>query len=270
MLVYGRRSSLRGAEFLAYYRNDPGSPFAIYYDDASRAFWVGSLTYSPPGRVRAFRFTPRHSSDACPRGPRVVRGCRSERRPRSGRAAGPLACARRTARATTGSRRRRRRGCPGGSERGWPFGGGGVCRRFPAERARRLRPTSRVYPGRPTPAGLDAAVYSVFDRFAVCFADLLSLNRGPQSGLWRHVRGSTARSPRARRSRGGAAASRSRRTSGNWELAGRLLTVLGRPVHVVMAPEADPAVGVLLDRGGHPGVRFVRVNYLARWSWSSW
>ncbi len=55
VLVYGRRSSLRGVEFLAYDPNDPGSPFAIYYDDASRAFWVGPLTYSPPGRVRAFR-----------------------------------------------------------------------------------------------------------------------------------------------------------------------------------------------------------------------
>ena len=42
-------------EFLAYDPNDPGSPFALYYDDASRAFWVGPLTYSPPGRVRAFR-----------------------------------------------------------------------------------------------------------------------------------------------------------------------------------------------------------------------
>ena len=55
VLVYGRRPNGRGVEFLAYDPNDPGSPFAIYYDDASRAFWVGPLTYSPPGRVRAFR-----------------------------------------------------------------------------------------------------------------------------------------------------------------------------------------------------------------------
>ena len=27
----------------------------LYYDDESRAFWVGPLTYNPPGRVRAFR-----------------------------------------------------------------------------------------------------------------------------------------------------------------------------------------------------------------------
>jgi hypothetical protein len=55
VLVYGRRPSLRGVEFLAYDPNDPGSPFELHYDDASRAFWVGPLTYSPPGRVRAFR-----------------------------------------------------------------------------------------------------------------------------------------------------------------------------------------------------------------------
>jgi hypothetical protein len=59
VLVYGRRpggmSGEGGIEFLAYDPNDPGTPLALYYDDASRAFWVGPLTYSPPGRVRAFR-----------------------------------------------------------------------------------------------------------------------------------------------------------------------------------------------------------------------
>lgn len=55
VLVYGHRPSHRGTEFLAYDPNDPGSPFALYYDGASRGFWVGPLTYSPAGRVRAFR-----------------------------------------------------------------------------------------------------------------------------------------------------------------------------------------------------------------------
>ncbi len=59
ILVYGRRPSrlpgAGGIEFLAYDPNDPGSPFALYYDGASRRFWVGPLTYSPPGPVRAFR-----------------------------------------------------------------------------------------------------------------------------------------------------------------------------------------------------------------------
>jgi hypothetical protein len=55
VLVYGRRPGRQGIEFLAYDPNDPGSPFALYYDGASRSFWVGPLTYSPAGRVRAFR-----------------------------------------------------------------------------------------------------------------------------------------------------------------------------------------------------------------------
>ncbi|MGH7359423.1 MAG: hypothetical protein ACREJR_11480, partial [Candidatus Rokuibacteriota bacterium] len=59
VLVYGRRPGglpeAEGIEFLAYDPNDPGTPFPLYYDDASRGFWVGPLTYSPPGRVRAFR-----------------------------------------------------------------------------------------------------------------------------------------------------------------------------------------------------------------------
>ena len=55
VLVYGHRPSRGGIEFLAYDPNDPGSPLGLHFDDASRAFWVGPLTYSPPGRVRAFR-----------------------------------------------------------------------------------------------------------------------------------------------------------------------------------------------------------------------
>jgi hypothetical protein len=55
VLVYARRAAQQGTDFLAYDPNDPGSPFTLYYDDAVRGFWVGPLTYSPPGRVRAFR-----------------------------------------------------------------------------------------------------------------------------------------------------------------------------------------------------------------------
>lgn len=55
ILVYDRRPAQQGTDFLAYDPNDPGSPFTLYYDDVARAFWVGPLTYSPPGRVRAFR-----------------------------------------------------------------------------------------------------------------------------------------------------------------------------------------------------------------------
>jgi hypothetical protein len=55
VLVYAHRPAQQGTDFLAYDPNDPGSPFTLYYDSAARAFWVGPLTYSPPGRVRAFR-----------------------------------------------------------------------------------------------------------------------------------------------------------------------------------------------------------------------
>jgi lauroyl/myristoyl acyltransferase len=136
---------------------------------------------------------------------------------------------------------------------------GAMMARFPAERAAVRRNLERVHPERGV-AWLDAAVARVFARFAVCFADLLSLNRGPESGLWRHVAGIDGQEPtRDALARGRGCVSVTAHL-GNWELAGRLLATLGRPVHVVMAPEADPRVGALLDRGGHPGVRFVRLT----------
>jgi len=55
VLVYDRQPAQQGTDFAAYDPNDPGSPLTLYYDDVARAFWVGPLTYSPPGRVRAFR-----------------------------------------------------------------------------------------------------------------------------------------------------------------------------------------------------------------------
>jgi hypothetical protein len=55
VLVYAHRPAQQGTDFLAYDPNDPGSPFTLYYDRSARAFWVGPLTYSPAGRVRAFR-----------------------------------------------------------------------------------------------------------------------------------------------------------------------------------------------------------------------
>jgi lauroyl/myristoyl acyltransferase len=121
------------------------------------------------------------------------------------------------------------------------------------------RNLARVHPER-EPAWLDAAVDRVFERFAVCFADLISLNRGPQSALSRHVKGiDWQTSTRDALARGRGCVSITAHL-GNWELAGRLLAVLGRPVHVVMAPEVDPAVGALLDGWAPPGVRFVRLT----------
>jgi lauroyl/myristoyl acyltransferase len=136
---------------------------------------------------------------------------------------------------------------------------GTLASRFPQERAAVRRNLARVHPGREA-AWLDAAVDRVFERFAVCFADLLSLNREPPSVLSRHVKGVHDQTPtREALARGRGCVSLTAHL-GNWELAGRLLAVLGRPVHVVMAPEVDPAVGALLDREAPPGVRFVRLT----------
>jgi lauroyl/myristoyl acyltransferase len=136
---------------------------------------------------------------------------------------------------------------------------GALGARFPAERAAVRRNLARVHPER-GPAWLDAAVDRVFERFAVCFADLLSLDRRPNADLWRHVAGGGEQAPtRAALAQGRGCVSITAHL-GNWQLAGRLLAVMDRPVHVVMAPEADPAVGALLDRGAPPGVRFVRLN----------
>lgn len=131
--------------------------------------------------------------------------------------------------------------------------------RFPAERAAVRRNLTRVHPER-EPAWLDAAVERVFARFAVCFADLLSLNRGPGSGLWRHVAGVAGQEPTRDALAKGRGCVSVTAHLGNWELGGRLLATMGRPVHVVMAPEVDPAVGALLARGGYPGLRFVRLT----------
>lgn len=131
--------------------------------------------------------------------------------------------------------------------------------RFPEERAAVRRNLERVHPAG-EPAWLDTAVDRVFDRFAVCFADLLSLNRGSPSALRRHVAGIDEQAPTRAALAGGRGCVSVTAHLGNWELAGRLLAVLGRPVHVVMAPEVDPAVEALLDRGSPPGVRSVRLS----------
>jgi lauroyl/myristoyl acyltransferase len=131
--------------------------------------------------------------------------------------------------------------------------------RFPVERAAVRRNLSRVHPGRDA-AWLDTAASRVFARFAVCFADLFSLNRGPASTLSRHVAGVSGQEPTRQALARGRGCVTLTAHLGNWALAGRLLATLGRPVHVVMAPEADPDVGALLERGGHPGVRFVRLT----------
>lgn len=145
--------------------------------------------------------------------------------------------------------------------RGWVAAraAGVLASRFVAERGAVRRNLARVHPGRDT-AWLDHAVGRVFARFAVCFADLLSLNRGSETALWRHVAGIEEQYPtREAIARGRGVVSITAHL-GNWELAGRLLAPLGRRVHVVMAPEGDPGVAGVLDARAEGPVRFVRLD----------
>ena len=129
---------------------------------------------------------------------------------------------------------------------------------FLAERAAVRRNLARVHPGRDA-AWLDGAVQRLFENFGVCFADLLSLNRGPAHRLWRHVAGVSGQEHAdAALAAGGSGAIFITAHLGNWQLAGRLLGVFGRRVHVVMAPEQDPGLADLLGGGPDGGVRFVR------------
>jgi len=129
--------------------------------------------------------------------------------------------------------------------------------RFPAERAAVRRNLGRIHPGRDA-AWHDRMVTRVFENFAVCFSDLLSLNRGPEARLRRYVAGVDDQAPTRQvlaRNKGCVCLTAH---LGNWELAGRVLAPLGRRVHVVMAPERDSRVGALLGDRDAPGVRFVR------------
>ena len=118
------------------------------------------------------------------------------------------------------------------------------------------RNLERVHPTRDG-AWLDAAVGRVFRNFALCFADLLSLNREPVTGILRHVAIQGEEHARGAIARGRGCVFVTAHI-GNWELAGRLLAALGARVHVVMAPEQDPAVAALLHDAGSDGVRLVR------------
>jgi lauroyl/myristoyl acyltransferase len=134
-----------------------------------------------------------------------------------------------------------------------------VAARFPAERAALRRNLARVHRHRDE-AWLDAAVRTAFARFAVCFADLLSLNRGPAKELWRHVAGIDEQVPtRAALADGRGCVSLTAHL-GNWALAGRLLAPLGRRVHVVMAPEVDPRLAPVLDGAASGPVEVVRLG----------
>jgi len=134
--------------------------------------------------------------------------------------------------------------------------------RFAAEQRAVRANLAHVHPDRDV-AWLAAAADRVFERFAVCFGDLLSLNRAPEAALWRHVAGIDEQVPTRDALVAGRGCVSITAHLGNWELAGRLLAPLGRPVSVVMAPEPDPGVAAALGGGGARGdspVRFVRLD----------
>jgi lauroyl/myristoyl acyltransferase len=89
----------------------------------------------------------------------------------------------------------------------------------------------------------------VFGNFACCFSDLLGLNRRtvPQQQAYvTRVQSLPYLQALLQDSRGFVAATAH---LGNWELAGRLLSAYGRRIHVLMAPEQDPAIQRFLREG---------------------
>ncbi len=130
-----------------------------------------------------------------------------------------------------------------------------AVRRLAAERAVVTANVARMLPDLP-PAARASMVEDVFRSFAICFADLVAANRRA-SAPGRLLAGVTgAHHLGAARGRGGGLVALTAHV-GNWELAGRLLAHHdGRPIHVVVAAEADPAVERFL-RGGRPPIIFV-------------
>jgi KDO2-lipid IV(A) lauroyltransferase len=98
----------------------------------------------------------------------------------------------------------------------------------------------------------------VFSNFACCFVDLLGLNRRAlplQQAYVTEVHGLPHLQAELQAPRGFVAATAH---LGNWELAGRLLSTYGRHIHVLMAPEQDPAIQRFLQAGRREAdIRFV-------------
>jgi len=122
---------------------------------------------------------------------------------------------------------------------------------FPAERAAIRRAIDRIVPGA-APEARAALVREVFRHFAMCFSELVVPDGRAPERLVAHVHGAASLTALGR---SGAIVLTAH--LGNWELGGRLLARrLGRPTHVVVAAEADPAVERFLRRGP-ADVRFV-------------
>jgi lauroyl/myristoyl acyltransferase len=100
---------------------------------------------------------------------------------------------------------------------------------------------------------LDALTRRVFQDFAACFSDLVTINRRPAERLLDHV-ASVSKSPILEDRIGVVSVTAH---VGNWEMAGRLLAGrTRRRTHVVVAPEAVAGLERWVRRDGD-GVRFV-------------
>ena len=131
-----------------------------------------------------------------------------------------------------------------------------ALRCLPAERESVRRNLRRALP-QADARRLEAAVSGLFRNFARCFADLLTINRGPTASLSRYVREVRGKEHLAAASAAERGLIVATAHLGNWELGGRLLNrARGRAIHVVLSEEEDPAVQALLRRNAE-GVHFV-------------
>jgi lauroyl/myristoyl acyltransferase len=131
-----------------------------------------------------------------------------------------------------------------------------LARAVPAERRAVRANLSRVLAGAP-PAEIEARVSETFANFAVFFADLLTLNRQPGADLRAYVAGADGEHHLDTAIAAGRGVVLLTAHLGNWEFAGRLLSIRGgRTAHVVLSAEQDRALEQYLRLDG-PRLRFV-------------
>jgi KDO2-lipid IV(A) lauroyltransferase len=128
---------------------------------------------------------------------------------------------------------------------------------MPQEYAAAQRNIARILP-QADPTTVTQLARSLFRHFAYYFADLVSLNRQSLPVQQRYVHRTynlERLQPLLHSDHGFVVATAH---LGNWELAGRSLSTLGKTVHVVMAPEQHAAVQHLLrDKNCPSSLRFV-------------
>ena len=127
-----------------------------------------------------------------------------------------------------------------------------ACALMPRERAV-VRETLAAITGASGRA-LESLVTQLFRDFAMCFADLVTTNRGLPETLMQHVTAGASADALSGLTDGLVSVTAH---VGNWELAGRLLaTHRARPTYVVVTAEDAPALRKWMRRDGD-GVRFV-------------